>query len=47
MPDTTNHSDNGLPSRTGRWLWFIGLYLAGLLATFLVVYFFRSLLGLG
>jgi len=34
-------------SSTGRQLaWFIGLYLAGLLAVALVAWFFRALLGL-
>lgn len=47
MPDITDKNITGevqQPS-TGRQLaWFIGLYCAGLLATAVVVYFFRTLL---
>lgn len=42
-----NTPDGEAPSsRASRWLWFIGLYCAGLAAMALVAWFFRALLGL-
>lgn len=41
MPDR-----NSLSSGVTRWLWFIGLYCAGLATMALVAWFFRALLGL-
>ena len=49
MADITDKSgmDNGPRTSNARQLaWFIGLYLAGLLAVALVAWFFRTLLGM-
>ena len=47
MPDIINkhHPDiDAEQSRMKRLAWFIGLYLAGLLTTFLLVYLLRALM---
>lgn len=49
MPDTIERDNNvNAPraSRVRQWIWFIGLYVAGLLVTAGVVYFFRGLIDL-
>ena len=49
MPDTIERNkdvDVQQPSRARKWLWFFGLYFAGLLVTAGVVYFFRGLIEL-
>ena len=46
MPDIINE-DKKTESRKSRILWFIGLYLAGLIVTAGVVLLLRVLLGLG
>ena len=49
MPDITDHNESDktqVLSKRRQWLWFIGLYMAGLLVTAGVVYFFRGLIAL-
>jgi len=47
-PDPREETPDGKAPVSGisRWLWFIGLYCAGLAAIALVAWFFRALLGL-
>lgn len=53
MRDTTDsrRDKHGVPgdkegSALSKWLWFAGLYLAGLLTVVAVAWFFRALLGM-
>ncbi|GEM_PF-619332 len=45
MQQETKRTDTGTPGKRSRWLWFVGLWLAGTVALLLAAYLLRGIMS--